>query len=304
MNSKNFDNILLTGASGNSAYFFLKKLEKENFKKVITVSSRTSSKNKYFKKFNLNFRILNGDINNKKFLLKSFNNIDTILHTANIENSEKIVEAGNKKKVKWFILVHSTMVFSKNSSPRIKNRIRIEKKILKKNSNITILSSAMIYGTSRDINMSRLIKFMDKFKIFPVFGNGENYMQPLYIKDLAISYYNVIKFKNKTFNKRYILAGKKPIKYIDILKIIEKKLCKKIYFIKIPINLSLFLIKICEIIFFGNLHINTSQVKRLSEDKIYDYSNASKDFLFKPRTFKEGIEIQIKNYKKQKLKKI
>ncbi len=297
---KNFDNILLTGASGNSAYFFLKKLEKEKFKKVITVLTRSRSKNSYFKKFNLKFKILNGNINNKKFLLKSLNKIDTVLHTANIENSEKIIEAGNKKKVKWFILVHSTMVFSKNSSPRIKNRIRIEKEILKKNSNITILSPTMIYGTSRDINMSRLINFMDKFKIFPVFGNGENYMQPLYIKDLANSYFDVIRFKNKTFNKRYILAGKEPIKYINILRIIEKKLNKKIYFIKIPLNLSLLLIKICEIIFFGKLHINTSQVKRLSEDKIYDYTNAKKDFLFKPKTFKEGIEIQIKNYKKIK----
>lgn len=300
MISKNFDNILITGASGNSAYFFLKKLEKENFRKVITIITRSKSKNSYFKKFNLNFKILNGDINDKKFLLKSLSNIDTILHTANIENSENIIKVGNEKKIKWFILVHSTMVFSKNSSPRIKNRIRIEKEILKKNSNITILSSTMIYGTPRDINMSRLIKFMDKFKIFPIFGNGKNYMQPIYIEDLANAYYEVIKLKDKTFNKRYILAGKKPIKYIDILRLIEKKLNKKIYFIKIPLSLSLFFIKICEIIFFGKLHINTSQVKRLSEDKIYDYSDAEKDFLFKPKTFEEGIEIQIKNYKDTK----
>jgi len=297
MTSNNFNNILIIGARGNSAYFFLKKLEKENFTKVITVISRSKSNNSYFNQFNLKLKILNGDINDKKFLLSSLEKIDTVLHTANIENSKKIVEAGNQKKIKWFILVHTTMVFSKNSSPRIKNRINIEKEILKENSNITILSSTMIYGTPRDINMSRLISFMDKFKIFPVFGSGQNYMQPIYIEDLANSYYDVIKFKDKTFNKRYILAGKEPIKYIDILKIIEKKLNKKIYFIKIPISLSLFLIKICEIIFFGKLHINTSQVKRLSEDKIYHYYNSKKDFLFNPKNFEEGIDIQIKNYK-------
>ena len=158
----------------------------------------------------------------------------------------------------------------------------------------------MVYGTSRDINMSRLIKFMDTFKIFPIFGNGQNYMQPIYIEDLANAYYNVIKFKEQTFNKRYILAGKEPLKYNDILKIIEKKLEKKIFFIKIPLSLSIFLIKICEIIFFGKLHINASQVERLSEDKIYDYSQAKKDFLFNPKEFEEGIEIQIKNYKDSK----
>ena len=96
------------------------------------------------------------------------------------------------------------MVYSKHSSKRIENRKNIEKNIFKLNSNVTILSSSMVYGTSRDINMSRLIKFMDTFKIFPIFGNGQNYMQPIYIEDLANAYYNVIKFKEQTFNKRYI----------------------------------------------------------------------------------------------------
>ena len=296
----NFDNILLTGASGNSAYFFLKKLEKENFDKVIKVITRDKSKNSYFNQFKLKFKIFNGDINDKEFLSKCLNDIDVVLHTANIENSQNIVEVGSEKKVKWFILVHSTMVYSKHSSKRIENRKNIEKNILKLNSNITILSSSMVYGTSRDINMSRLIRFMDTFKIFPIFGDGQNYMQPIYIEDLADAYYNVIKFKEQTFNKRYILAGKEPLKYNNILKIIEKKLEKKIFYIKIPLSLSIFLIKICEIIFFGKLHINASQVERLSEDKIYDYSEAKRDFLFNPKGFEEGIEIQINNYKHTK----
>lgn len=302
MNFDNFKNILLTGATGNSAYFFLKKLEREKFNKTLTVITRYRSKNSYFDQFKLKFKIFNGDINNKEFLSKSLENIDLVLHTANIENSQNIVEVGNSKKVKWFILVHSTMVFSKNSSPRIENRRNIEKNILKNNSNITILSSSMIYGTSRDINMSRLIKFMDRFKIFPIFGDGQNYMQPIYIEDLANTFYEIIKFKELTFNKRYILAGKKPIKYIDMLKLIEKKLKKRILYIKIPIKLSIFLIKICEIIFFKKLGINTSQVERLSEDKVYDYSEAKKDFLFNPKSFEEGIEIQINKYKHSKIK--
>lgn len=300
MHFNNFKNILITGATGNSAYFFLKRLEKENFDKVIKVITREKIKNSYFDQFKLDFEIFNGDINDRKFLNKIINDVDIILHTANIENSQNIVEIGTKKNVRWFILVHSTMVYSKHTSKRIENRRNIEKNILKLNSNITILSSSMIYGTSRDINMSRLIKFIDKFKIFPIFGDGQNYMQPIYIEDLADAYYNVIKFKEQTFNKRYILAGKEPLKYNSILKIIEKKLEKKIFYIKIPLSLSIFLIKVCEIIFFGKLHINVSQVERLSEDKIYDYSEAKKDFLFNPKGFEEGIEIQINNYKHTK----
>lgn len=297
MNFDNFKKLLVTGARGNSAYFFLKRLEKEKFNNEIKVISRSKSKNSYFNQFKLNFNILNGDITDNEFLLKSMENIDTVLHTANMENSEYIIEAGRKKNIKWFILAHSTMVYSKNLSPFIKNRIRIEKEIIRNNSNVTILNSTMIYGTPRDINMSRLIRFMDRYKFFPIFGNGENYMQPIYIEDLSNAYFDVINFKENTFNKKYILAGKEPIKYIDILRTIEKKLGKKIFFIKIPINLSIFLIKVCKIIFFGKPNINASQVTRLSEDKVYDFINAEKDFYFKPKNFEEGINIQIVNYK-------
>ena len=54
---------------------------------------------------------------------------------------------------------------------------------------------------------------------------------------------------------------------------------------------------------FGKLHINTSQVKRLTEDKIYDYSTSKEDFLFEPKSFEQGIEIQVNNYKISKMEK-
>ena len=302
MELQNFENILISGATGNSAYFFLKLLEEKNYKKKISVISRNKDKNNYFKQFNLNFNILNGDIRDKNFLSKCFENIDIVLHAANMENSINILEIGSKQKVKWFILVHSTMIFSKDISQFIKNRINIDKEIKEKYSNVTILNSSMIYGNDRDTNFSRLIKFMNKFMFFPIFGNGNNYMQPIYIEDLARSYYNVIKHKGKTFNKKYILAGKEPVRYIDILKTVKKKLNKKIIFIKIPIFLSVILVKIFRILSLGTLRINTSQIIRLTENKIYNYSDAQKDFSFCPRGFEEGIEIQINKYKENNLK--
>ena len=116
------------------------------------------------------------------------------------------------------------------------------------------------------------------------------------MEDLSESYFSVIKFKKKTFNKSYNLPGKKPIRYIDLLKTIEKKLNEKIYFFNLPILLSIFLVKIFQIVFFGKIPVNTSQVKRLTEDKTFDYTGARKDFSFNPRSFEEGIEIQINNY--------
>ena len=293
---QNFEKLIIFGARGNTANYFLKILEKEKFEGKITVVSRDKNKNNYFNQFKLNFKILNGDIKETNFLKKCFDNIDTVLNLANMENSPKIVEIGSKHKVKWFILVHSTMIFSKNKSKFILNRINIEKDLLKKNKNLTILRPTMIYGNKRDINISRLIKYLDKFKIFPIFGNGKNLLQPVYVDDLSKSYFNVIKNKNVTFNKSYNLAGKNSIEYLKILKIIESALNKKIIFIRLPINISVLLVKILNILFFGKFPINSSQVRRQSEDKIFSFNEATIDFNFNPIKIEEGLKLQIKDY--------
>ena len=293
---QNFEKLIIFGARGNTANYFLKILEKEKFEGEITVVSRDKNKNNYFNQFKLNFKILNGDIKETSFLEKCFDNIDTVLNLANMENSPKIVEIGSKHKVKWFILVHSTMIFSKNKSKFILNRINIEKDLLKKNKNLTILRPTMIYGNKRDINISRLIKYLDKFKIFPIFGNGKNLLQPVYVDDLSKSYFNVIKNKNVTFNKSYNLAGKNSIEYLKILKIIESSLKKKIIFIRLPINISTILVKILNILFFGKFPINSSQVRRQGEDKIFSFDEATKDFNFNPIKIEEGLKLQIKDY--------
>lgn len=293
---QNFEKLIIFGARGNTANYFLKILEKEKFEGEITVVSRDKNKNNYFNQFKLNFKILNGDIKETIFLEKCFDNIDTVLNLANMENSPKIVEIGSKHKVKWFILVHSTMIFSKNKSKFILNRINIEKDLLKKNKNLTILRPTMIYGNKRDINISRLIKYLDKFKIFPIFGNGKNLLQPVYVDDLSKSYFNVIKNKNVTFNKSYNLAGKNSIEYLKILKIIESELKKKIIFIRLPINISAILVKILNILFFGKFPINSSQVRRQGEDKIFSFDEATKDFNFNPIKIEEGLKLQIKDY--------
>ena len=297
MKYKNFENILITGARGNSAYFFLRELEKNNIKSKISVISRDKSKNRYFEQFKLNLKIFNGDINDNNFLKRCLYNIDTILHTANMENSEKILKVAGTN-IKWIILVHSTMIYSKNLSSFIKNRIRIDKEILSKNKNITILRPTMIYGNERDINFSRVIKFMINFRLFPIFGSGNNLIQPVHIQDLSKAYFDVIEYKKKTFGKSYNLSGKNHLKYIDAMKFIAKKINKKIILIKIPISLGKLIVKLMQIIFFGNFPINLSQIERQSENKNIEHYDAKKDFNFSPRSFEEGIAQQIEKYKK------
>jgi hypothetical protein len=41
------------------------------------------------------------------------------------------------------------------------------------------------------------------------------------------------------------------------------------------------------------LPIKAEQVQRLNEDKVFDHRDAAEDFGYRPRTFREGIQLEI-----------
>ena len=60
-----------------------------------------------------------------------------------------------------------------------------ENLIMQSNLIWTIIRPTMIYGSPRDRNMIRLIKWIDHFPILPIFGNGNALQQPINVKDLV-----------------------------------------------------------------------------------------------------------------------
>src|SRR5699024_9502827 len=114
--------------------------------------------------------------------------------------------------------------------------IKIEEKMKRINDvDITLLRPTMIYGSLKDKNMSRLIRVVDKFPIFPVFGRGKNLMQPVTAQDLGKAYYDVILNREITKNNNYNLSGKEEVEYKNIIKTISSILGKNIKLVHIPI---------------------------------------------------------------------
>ena len=102
-----------------------------------------------------------------------------------------------------------------------KIRFDSEKYIKKSGLEWTIIRPTMIYGSAKDRNMIRLIKFLDKFRFFPIFGNGRYLQQPVFVKDLAwaiveastnnnskLKAINIAGQDYKTFNEIIDIMGK------------------------------------------------------------------------------------------------
>ena len=289
--------LLITGPSGQTAGYFLERLKRENFDKKIKCIVRSNSKIQKINHDGLNIELVTCDFDDITSLKTAMKGVKTVLHTASITLSEKLIEAGNQVGVEWFICVHTTGRYSKFKSSSL-NYIRIENNIIQKYKNVTILRPTMIYGNRNDRNMWKLISKIYKYKFFPVFGSGKNLLQPVNAIDLGNAYYDVIKYKNNTFGKEYNLSGRDKVSYISILREISLALNKKVFFIQLP-NWLCFLVvfvlnKLPNKIY--RCPISEGQVLRMREDKIFSFSDAAKDFGYSPMYFRDGIKREIDDF--------
>ena len=287
--------LIVIGASGHSSKYFFERLLKENFQKKIKCLLRSQSQIDHLSIYGLNFEFIKVDFDDIDSLISSMEGGRTLLNIAGIEVSEQIIRAGTKAGINWFICVHTTGRYSKFKSASA-GYIETEDKLLNEFSNLTILRPTMIYGSSRDRNMFKLVKYIHSHKFFPVFGNGKNLMSPILAQDLGNAYYDVLHNRNTTFGNQYNLSGKHNITYISILKETASALKRNVKFIYLPIWFCL------TIAFFGNLvirshfPISVEQILRMKEDKVFPWKDAYTDFGFSPMSFKDGIRIEVDEF--------
>jgi nucleoside-diphosphate-sugar epimerase len=155
----------------------------------------------------------------------------------------------------------------------------------------TILRPSMIYGNSRDRNMSRLIRFLARHRFFPLFG-WDSLMQPVHYQDLADGIAAAVETP-QSVGRAYNLAGPSPIRYVDIVRTIVATLGKQVRFIRVPARPAYLAARAFEKL--PGFPVTAEQVMRLQEDKAFDIADACTDLQYRPRSFAVGIAEEIRS---------
>jgi nucleoside-diphosphate-sugar epimerase len=149
----------------------------------------------------------------------------------------------------------------------------------------------MIYGSPRDRNMWRLIRWLRAFPIVPVFGDGQHLQQPVFVDDVAHAVLAAL-LNETSAGRSYNIAGKAAQPYNQIIDTIAAQLNRRVWKAHIPAAPTILILRA-----LGKtglpLPLKAEQVERLNEDKAFDYSPAATDFGFAPRTFAEGIRLEL-----------
>lgn len=237
-----------------------------------------------------NVEIFYGDAGDEDSLYRAARGVDAFLHIAGLEYTSQVLSATHRAGVRRLLMVGSTSVHSAYEH-RAGWRRRMESLVRESGLEWTIARPTMIYGSELDKNMHKLLRFLDRAPIFPIFGDGENLWQPVHYEDLARAVLTTLE-KPEAIHQSYDLPGARPLTYRDLIHTAAAALGKKPRTVRLPIEPVRRALRLAEHARIP-LPIQSEQVMRLREDKAYPYENAHRDLGYTPRTFSEGIAQEV-----------
>jgi len=235
-----------------------------------------------------------GDLADVDRLEQAMTGVDILVNVASIGfgHAPNIVHAAEISGIKRAVFVNTTAIFTTLNASSKTVRLAAEEYICRSHLAYTILRPTMIYGSSRDRNMCRLIRYLQKWPVIPVFGSGNYLQQPVYVGDVAWAISHAVSTE-RTIGKAYNIAGAKALMYNEVIDTVCHLLRRKVRKIYLPVFPIVKVLQFLEK--YGiRMPIKAEQILRLNEDKAFDFDDARCDFGYSPHSFAEGILLELR----------
>lgn len=286
-------NTLITGATGLTGGLLLQKIADFQPGFEITCLVRPTSNCNQINTLPLTLHYYHGDsadITTWDAILCQ-QRFTTIIHLVQLRQVPTLINSLNKaRQTPRLIIIGTTGVYSKYNQYSAEYH-QAEQVLTQYRGSYCLLRPTMIYGSPQDKNLHKLIQFCHRFQFFPVFGQGNNLLQPIHADDLAQALFSV--WQNPSLQGQYDLSGETVITFRSLLHLVSQLLEKPIYQISLPLNLGITLATLLEALLGRRSPVRREQILRLQEDKAYSHAAATQDFGFTPRSLETGLRAEI-----------
>lgn len=285
--------LLLTGATGLTGNLLLKHLAETSPRSNVCCLVRPTSDRRLIETLNLTLNFFIGDSAETSTWEQFLNNYSptTIIHIASIRHIPVILSSLQKAgQTPRLIVIGTTGVYSKYNQYSKDYKV-IEAQLAQYPGSYCLLRPTMIYGSHRDKNLHKLIKFCDRYGFFPVFGSGQCLLQPIHADDLAKTILSALQRPN--IQGTYDLSGGSIVTFRELLAIVEKHLGKPVRPIYLSLNLGVWAAALAENVLGTKSPVRREQILRLQEDKAYSHDAAQRDLGFFPRSLEVGLQQEV-----------
>ncbi|MGB0578495.1 MAG: SDR family oxidoreductase [Limisphaerales bacterium] len=238
--------------------------------------------------------LVHGDFEDSDSVRRALEGQDVLINIASLGfgHGPDLVKTIESSSLRRAVFVGTTAIFTKLNAPSKVVRKAAEDAIRASGLEYTILRPTMIYGGPDDRNMCRLIKFLNRWPMIPVFGSGRCLQQPVHVEDVAQAAVDAV-FEDRCIRQEYNISGAAALTYNDVIATISELLGRRRFRCYLPASLIIGMLKLTESIGI-RLPVKAEQVQRLNEDKAFAHDDAAADFGYAPRTFRDGIAAEIK----------
>ncbi|AFY81392.1 NAD-dependent epimerase/dehydratase family protein [Oscillatoria acuminata] len=293
--------LVITGGCGLTGSIFLEKISKLLKDIEIIAIVRSTTQRKSIENLNLNLTYQIGDSSDSRTWTSLLENHcpDVVVHIASINHLSILLDSfKDKNYCPHLIVIGSTGVYSKyRQASTLKQEM--ENRLMNYEGTWCLLRPTLIYGSERDKNLHKLIKFCDRYGFFPVFGSGSSLIQPVYAEDLAKAILTAL--QRPHIQGSYDLSGGTVVTFRELLTLVGKLLGKPVRQISLPMNIGVWSATIIENLLRERSPVRREQILRLQEDKDFSHLAAQKDLDFQPRSLEEGLKEEIELLKSKKI---
>ncbi len=281
--------VLLTGATGQIGVCLLRRLVAEG----ASVVAVTRQEPLPF----LHERVwwVKGDLADAGFVLPEIE-LDAVVHCAPLMHLQRHMARLAGMGVTRVVAYGSTALFSQAASKNwhekeLVDRLRVAEAEVEKGAkqalmHWTILRPTLVYGMEMDNGITRIMRVIRRFGVFPVYPPAMGKRHPVHVDDLAKAGLQVLDHAG-TYDKAYNLSGADVMTFREMVERIFVSLGRKKNVVEttmLPFALDV----------AGKLlhkkEINAEIAYRMNDDLVFFHDSARDDFGFSPRGFLHEAE--------------
>ncbi|MCB2156686.1 NAD(P)H-binding protein [bacterium] len=235
--------------------------------------------------------IVEGDANRRWKIWEALEGCDAMVSCSHIRHAEVCIQACHRVGVERLVCMSSTRRFSTFKTPDVNEVMAAEALLTECDREWTIIRPTMIFGGRRDDNITRLVKWTSRHTWFPVFGKGNNLVQPVFVEDLVDALVETLR-RPDTSHHDYTLGGPEAIEYNDFIRQIAEAQGRAIRLVHVPLKLAMWSATVMPN-FLRPLGVTPDVIRRMQEDKNVGIDRARDDLDFNPRPFSEAMSWKI-----------
>lgn len=233
-----------------------------------------------------------GDAHRRWTLWEALEGCQLLLSCAHIRHAGALIQACQVAGVRRYLQMSSTRRYTRWPCPTSREVVAGENLIQRSGLDFTIIRPTMIFGGCRDGNVTRLLAWFRRHRWFPLFGDGTNLVQPIFVEDLVDVIVEAVRQPLAAAGRDYTVAGPTPMAYREfLLETARAAGVGRPILPRIPLGMALFAAQ-CLPPSLAARTLSVEQIRRLGEDKAADISPAVSELRFNPRPYREAIRLK------------